>query len=73
MGWSTRRTVTLVIAALMAVAELVAVRCPFGPRLSDHPIVHPGKESTAHSHDCFGNTSTKFHATYESRIAAPTT
>jgi len=54
-------------------ALLFAVRCPFSHRLSDDPIVHHGEEGAAHSHDFFGNTSTKFDSTYDAMIAAPTT
>jgi hypothetical protein len=50
-----------------------AVRCDFTHRNSDDPIVHPGTQGAAHSHDFFGNTSTKFDSTYQSMIAAPTT
>ena len=43
-----------------------AVRCPFSHRLPDDPIKYPyppGREGAAHSHDFFGNTSTKFDST----------
>jgi hypothetical protein len=50
-----------------------AVRCAFSHRNSDDPIVHPGEEGAAHSHDFFGNTSTKFDSTYQSMRAAGTT
>jgi hypothetical protein len=50
-----------------------AVRCAFSHRNSDDPIVHPGEEGAAHSHDFLGNASTKFDSTYESMITAPTT
>ena len=41
-----------------------AVRCDFTHRNSDDPIVHPGHQGAAHSHDFFGNISTKFDSTY---------
>jgi hypothetical protein len=50
-----------------------AVRCDFSHRNSDDPIVHPGKQGAAHSHDFFGNRSTKFNSTYKSLRAAGTT
>jgi hypothetical protein len=49
-----------------------AVRCDFSHRNTDDPIVHPGEPGAAHSHDHFGNNSTKFDSTYESMIAATT-
>jgi hypothetical protein len=42
------------------------VRCDFSHRNSDDPIVYPGKKGAAHSHDFFGNRSTKYNSTYES-------
>jgi len=50
-----------------------AVRCDYSHRLPDDPIVRPGMEGAAHSHDFFGNTSTKFDSTYGTMTAAPTT
>ena len=53
-----------------------AVRCPFSHRNSDDPIKYPyppGNQGAAHSHDFFGNTSTKFDSTYGTMTAAPTT
>jgi hypothetical protein len=47
-----------------------AVRCDFSHRNSDDPIVHPGKQGAAHSHDFFGNRSTKYDSTYESLLTA---
>ena len=49
-----------------------AVRCGFSHRNSDDPVVHPGKQGAAHSHDFFGNRSTKFDSTYRSMLAEPT-
>jgi len=49
-----------------------AVRCDFTHRNSDDPIVHPGQEGAAHSHDFFGNRSTKFDSTYAGMLEAPT-
>ena len=49
-----------------------AVKCNFTHRNSDDPIVHPGTQGAAHSHDFFGNNSTNFDSTYESMLAAPT-
>jgi Domain of unknown function (DUF1996) len=50
-----------------------AVRCDFTHRASDDPIVHPGHQGMAHSHDFFGNRSTKHNSTYKSLRAAGTT
>jgi hypothetical protein len=50
-----------------------AVRCDFSHRAPDDPIVHPGHQGMAHSHDFFGNTSTKYNSTYKSLHAAATT
>ncbi len=49
-----------------------AVRCDFSHRNSDDPVVHPGHQGAAHSHDFFGNRSTKFDSTYASMLAEPT-
>jgi Domain of unknown function (DUF1996) len=46
-----------------------AVRCDFSHRNSDDPIVHPGKEGAAHSHDFFGNRSTSAHSGYRRLLA----
>jgi hypothetical protein len=50
-----------------------SVRCDFSHRNNDDPIVHPGKQGAAHSHDFFGNTSTNYLSTYDSLRAAGTT
>jgi hypothetical protein len=50
-----------------------AIRCDFSHRNNDDPIVHPGVQGAAHSHDFFGNTSTNYLSTYESLRAAGTT
>jgi hypothetical protein len=50
------------------------VRCDFGQRKHDDPIVFPGERGAAHSHDFFGNRSTNYASTYRSlRAAAATT
>jgi Domain of unknown function (DUF1996) len=50
-----------------------AVRCDFSHRLSDDPIVYPGKPGASHSHDFLGNKSANAKSTYQTMIAAPTT
>jgi hypothetical protein len=50
-----------------------AVRCDFSHRASDDPIVHFGKPGAAHSHDFFGNRSTKYNSTYKRLLTAGTT
>ena len=50
-----------------------AVRCDFSHRLSDDPIVYPGKLGASHSHDFLGNKSANAKSTYQTMIAAPTT
>jgi Domain of unknown function (DUF1996) len=50
-----------------------AVRCDFSHRLSDDPIVFPGKTDASHSHDFLGNTTTDASSTYQTMIDAPTT
>src|SRR5688500_18860407 len=50
-----------------------AVRCDFSHRASDDPIAHFGHKGAAHSHDFFGNRSTKAHSGYKSLLAAGTT
>jgi hypothetical protein len=57
-----------------------AVRCDFSHRNLDDPIRYPGIEGNLddpdhdfHSHDFFGNETTKFDSTYESLRAADTT
>jgi hypothetical protein len=60
-----------------------AVRCNFSHRLSDDPIKYPyppGNQGAAHSHDFFGNTTTRYNSTYDgaktgslSMIGQPTT
>jgi Domain of unknown function (DUF1996)/RTX calcium-binding nonapeptide repeat (4 copies) len=49
-----------------------AVRCDFSHRNSDDPVVHPGEQGAAHSHDFFGNETTNADSTYES-MSAPGT
>ena len=49
------------------------VRCDYSHRNSDDPIVHPGQRGAAHSHDFFGNRSTKYNSTLESLRAGGTT
>ncbi len=49
------------------------VRCDFSHRNNDDPIVYPGKRGAAHSHDFFGNRSTKYNSSYKSLLAAKTT
>ena len=49
------------------------VRCDFSHRNTDDPIVYPGKKGAAHSHDFFGNRSTKYNSTYTSLLKAGTT
>jgi hypothetical protein len=44
-----------------------AARCDFSHRLSDDPIKYPyppGSQGAAHSHDFFGNKSTRYNSTY---------
>jgi hypothetical protein len=79
--------VTLVVAALSpsprssppwrrCPPRTLPVRCPFSHRNSDDPIKYPyppGNQGAAHSHDFFGNTSTKFDSTYGTMTAALTT
>ena len=48
------------------------VRCDFSHRNTDDPIVYPGKKGAAHSHDFFGNRSTKYNSTYQSLLKATT-
>ena len=48
------------------------VRCDFSHRNTDDPIVYPGKQGAAHSHDFFGNRSTKYNSTYTSLLKATT-
>jgi hypothetical protein len=50
-----------------------AVRCDFSHRAPDDPIVYFGKPGASHSHDFFGNRSTKYNSTYKSLRAAGTT
>jgi hypothetical protein len=57
-----------------------AVRCDFSHSSLDDPIKYPDIKGTLedterdfHSHDFFGNTSTKFDSTYASMLAASTT
>jgi hypothetical protein len=50
-----------------------AVRCDFSHRASDDPIAHFGHPGAAHSHDFFGNHSTKARSTYSSMLANGTT
>jgi hypothetical protein len=57
-----------------------ALFCNFSHRSLDDPIKYPGIQGTLddterpfHSHDFFGNTSTKFDSTYESMRQATTT
>jgi hypothetical protein len=50
-----------------------AVRCDFSHRAPDDPIVDFGKPGAAHSHDFFGNRSTKYNSTHKSLLAAGTT
>jgi hypothetical protein len=49
------------------------VSCAFSHRNKDDPIVYPGKKGAAHSHDFFGNRSTKYNSTYDSLLNAGTT
>ena len=49
------------------------VRCDFSHRNNDDPIVYPGVQGAAHSHDFFGNTSTNYASTYNTLQAAGTT
>ena len=48
------------------------VRCDYSHRNWDDPIVYPGKQGAAHSHDFFGNRSTKYNSTYTSLRNATT-
>jgi hypothetical protein len=50
-----------------------SVRCDFSHRASDDPIAHFGHPGAAHSHDFFGNRSTKARSTYSSMLANGTT
>src|SRR5918995_4306689 len=50
--------------AVFAEADFVT-RCNFSHRNFDDPIVFPDKPGAAHSHDFFGNRSTKYNSTYE--------
>ena len=43
-----------------------SVMCAFSHRNNDDPIVYPGKQGAAHSHDFFGNYTTRFDSTYTS-------
>jgi hypothetical protein len=49
------------------------VRCDFTHRNNDDPIVYPGEQGAAHSHDFFGNLSTNYASTLVSLRAAGTT
>lgn len=42
------------------------VRCDLSHRNTDDPIVYPGVQGAAHSHDFFGNRSTIFSSTHDS-------
>ncbi len=49
-----------------------AVRCDFSHRLSDDPIKYPyppGSQGASHSHDFFGNETTKYNSTYDGSVA----
>lgn len=49
-----------------------AARCDFSHRLSDDPIKYPyppGSQGSAHSHDFFGNKSTRYNSTYDGTAA----
>src|SRR5215207_11292912 len=49
-------------------------RCNYSHSNMDDPIVFPGQQGAAHSHDFFANRSTKYNSTYESlRTATGTT
>ena len=51
-----------------------AARCDFSHRLSDDPIKYPyppGSQGSAHSHDFFGNKSTRYNSTYGGRPRDP--
>ena len=50
-----------------------AVRCDFSHRLHDDPIVYHGKPGASHSHDFFGNRSTRARSGYRGLLAADTT
>ena len=47
------------------------VSCEFSHRAPDDPIVHPGHEGMAHSHDFFGNRRTDAHSTYDDMVGNP--
>lgn len=47
--------------------------CMPGQRLSDDPIVFPGRPGASHEHQFFGNLAADANATYEGLQAAPTT
>lgn len=49
-----------------------AVKCDFTHRNSDDPIVHPGRQGAAHSHDFFGNRSTRARSTHASLLRGAT-
>ena len=54
-------------AQVVASPEAVFVtRCNFSHRNFDDPIVYPGQQGAAHSHDFFANRSTNFNSTYDS-------
>jgi hypothetical protein len=76
MWWKAPAASAQVVASPQAVfAEAVFVtRCNFSHRNSDDPIVFPGQQGAAHSHDFFANRSTKYDSTYGSlRTATGTT
>ena len=47
--------------------------CRFSHRAPDDPIVHPGHEGMAHSHDFIGNETTDAHSTYDTMVGRRTT
>jgi hypothetical protein len=49
-----------------------SVMCGFSHRNNDDPIVYPGKQGAAHSHDFLGNRSTKYNSTYTTLRSATT-
>ena len=63
MWWKAPAASAQVVASPEAV---FVIRCNFSHRNMDDPIVFPGQQGAAHSHDFFANRSTKYNSTYQS-------
>ena len=71
MWWKAPAASAQVVASPEAV---FVIRCNFSHRNMDDPIVFPGQQGAAHSHDFFANRSTNNASTYQSlRTATGTT